>query len=786
MRKWRDFPLPDGSYSDDTRPWSQQDVYNYLPTRAEQSGTRSPMKYLPVPGLDHFANVGTGPHRGGHDVEGRIFVVSGNKLYQVATDGTATERGTIPGTGRVSMTHNQIDGGNELLIGTGSNSYVWNTVTEALTANGVPLFSVDFLNQLCLGVDQQRRFWRYSGLADATSWNTLDNESAESSPDRIIGGIVSQGQWLVFGERTIEAWDNTPTQDTAFQRTVVIERGCANWATLCRLDNSVMFVGNDSIPYRLSGYTATPIAPKAITEEIARHDPKKLFAFTYEDNGYVIYYVTAQDGYTWGFDVTGMDSGNKPLRHRRESFGLTRWRINTLFKSNGAWYAGDYANGKLYRLKWKHVYEGCEIMPRGFRSGVLHNGGNRMRVHGMKLLVNTGMPSSTDPKAATPTISGAIPAAVFGDSVDYQYTISPAYPGQPITLTLEGELPTGLTISSSGRVTGTISGDGSYTWTITPSSDCSTGAALNDSMVVSEPEIFMWRIQPNVATYVEPSICIDGDIIAVAHDNNRVSYSLDRGYTWTILSGVHPSAPSWKGVIKYEGDWYLFGLTSGGIAMKADGDSFSFYSISIPFKPPNTDVPCAFLADGYIYISQSTTTSANYFIHRFDGTTYTPIDTGIASRDSGSGICGITKAGAYWLLYTEDGTTMRTSDFSSFTSVFTTSANSKRVNGIGYLNGKVLMGTQDGKIYTSTDYGATFDAGVSASSTNGLERVISNGYHFISGGATTVYTSPDGTPGSWTLRLDSLDESIYSIGVSSSTLSAFGTFGSTIFVGDVS
>jgi hypothetical protein len=50
MRQWRDFPLPDGSYSDDTRPWSQQDVCNYLPTFAEAAGTRSRVLYKPRAG----------------------------------------------------------------------------------------------------------------------------------------------------------------------------------------------------------------------------------------------------------------------------------------------------------------------------------------------------------------------------------------------------------------------------------------------------------------------------------------------------------------------------------------------------------------------------------------------------------------------------------------------------------------------------------------------------------------------------------------------------------------
>lgn len=517
MRQWTDFPLPDGSYSDDTRPWSQQDVCNYLPTFAEASGTRSRVLYKCAPGLNTFANIGTGPHRGSHDVEGRLFIVSGGTLYQLAVDGTATSRGSIPGTGFVSMTHNQVDGGNQLVIGTGNNSYVYDTTTSTLTALGISLLSVDFLNQRILGVDVARRFWRYSGLADATSWNTLDNESAESSPDRIVGGIVSQGEWLVFGERTIEVWQNAPTQDTAFQRGSVIERGCRNANTIKRLDNTVFFVDNNGIPCRLNGYQAVPIASKAIIQLIADCDPDKLFAFTWEDKGYAVYYVTGKDGKTLGYDVT---SGKW---HRRQSFGLDRWRLNTLAKWNGDWYGGDYASGKLYTLTWGYAYEGCELMPRTIRSGVLHSSGNRVRIHGLRVLADTGQSPSVLGSDVAPSITGALPDALVGAVVSYQYTITRAFPGQDVTLTLDGSLPTGLSLDANGLVTGTVTTGGTFTWTITPSTDCATGTTLSDSAVVS-------GFDPNIETskYL---------LIAFADVTDRSATSFDDS-TWA--NGLMP------------------------------------------------------------------------------------------------------------------------------------------------------------------------------------------------------------------------------------------------------
>lgn len=384
MAAWRDFPLPDGSYSDETRPFSQQDVVNYLPTLAERNGTRSPVLHKTAPGLKTFARIGTGPHRGAHNCEGRRFIVSGRKLYQVDKDGVATDRGTIPGTGRVTMAHNQIANGNQLLLGTVDNSYLWDTTTSALTPIGVSLQSVDFLNQRFLGVDQQRRFWRHSALADGASWSDLDVYSSESSPDRIVGLKVLDGQVLVFNERTIEVFVDQPTETQVYQRTQVIQRGCISGDTIVRIAGTLFFVGDDYIPYRLDGYTPVPIGSKPIVADLSKTEPRKLFGFGWEDRGYLVYYVTAQNGHTWGYDVTNS------RWHRRESYGLDRWRINTLVKFDQDWYAGDYSNGLMYRLDWGYVYEGCEIMPRKLRTGVLHNQGNRVRVHAIRLFADTG------------------------------------------------------------------------------------------------------------------------------------------------------------------------------------------------------------------------------------------------------------------------------------------------------------------------------------------------------------------------------------------------------------
>lgn len=569
---WTDFPLPDGSYSDVDRPWSQQDVVNYLPTFAAQAGARSRSKYVPVPGLEVFASIGAGPHRGAHDVEGTLFVVSGTHLYRVAADGTATSLGTIPGTGRVVMSHNQIASGNQLVIGNGSAGYVYNTVTEAfaqITDAGFPgLKATDFLGQYILGVEPLGRYWFHSDLADATSYNTLDRYEAETAPDKIQGLIASHNEVLVFGNRTIEPWVNDPTGNTAgtaFQlnRGSVVERGCAAGATICRLDNSVVFLGDDGIVYRLNGYTPVPISTQAQAAAWRDLDWSRAFAFTFEDRGYVIYYLTFPDGQTWGFDLTSGKS------HRRESFTFDRWRLNTLVKCNGEWYGGDFQNGRLHRLRWGYVYEGCELMPRRLRTGVVHADGNDVTIDGFKLLANTGGAASESQEATTPpTITGALPDATVGDAVSYQYTLTRAYPGQDVTLTVNGTFPPGLDLDSDGLVTGTPTTAGSYSFTITPSSACADGVALSEAVVIADTitsailadaPVLYWKLNETSGTAVTD---YSGNGYHGTHTGSDITLTADGAHYTATTGGTYRSHAAGVPSIGDDSGWTIMAVVT--------------------------------------------------------------------------------------------------------------------------------------------------------------------------------------------------------------------------------
>src|SRR5687768_2276840 len=110
------FPLVGGSYKDESRPYSLQDTVNMRPQRARKPGTRSRDKLQTLPGLRPYVEVtGTGNVRGLWNAEGKLIAPMGSTLYRVSNAGVAVPLGSLPGTGRVQIAHNQITLGNEVL-----------------------------------------------------------------------------------------------------------------------------------------------------------------------------------------------------------------------------------------------------------------------------------------------------------------------------------------------------------------------------------------------------------------------------------------------------------------------------------------------------------------------------------------------------------------------------------------------------------------------------------------------------------------------------------------------
>jgi hypothetical protein len=388
----RPLPIVGGWYTDDALPWTQQDCCNYIPVIAEQPGAISQVKAIDAPGPKPFVEIASdGGIRGLRDVEGKLMVVAGTTLYQITNALIAIPRGTVPGTGPVTMSHNQQGIANELLIGNGSAGYVYNTATlvfNRIIDPGYPgTKATDYLDSYLLGVEPLGRFWFHSDLADAESYNTLDRYEAETSPDRIVTLAVSNEEVVVFGQRTVDFFVNTGASTGTFQsKGVSCNVGCAGTNAVVKLDNTLMWLDNYGVFQRLDGYTPVPISTRALESAISGANWSNVVATTYQDRGRKIAYWTFPNGLTFGYDVTTR------LWHRLESYGKTNFRAPQIVYWNRKWIAGDSQTGRLYELDWDYMLDVDQPHVRKLKTAPLHGAGVKLQAHAIKLIFDGGGP----------------------------------------------------------------------------------------------------------------------------------------------------------------------------------------------------------------------------------------------------------------------------------------------------------------------------------------------------------------------------------------------------------
>lgn len=417
-----------GFYKDDSLPWSCQDTVNWLPVQAEVAGTRTVKKFSTAPGLKPYQQIGSGPIRGLHDCEGLRLVVSGRYLYRISDEGIGIPLGVIPGVGRVQMTHNQFKTGFQVLVenGQGGGGYVYTTADGTfakITDEGYPgSISSDYLDSYILGVEPQGRFWFHSNLADATDYNTLDRYEAEAAPDRIVGLAVSASEVVVFGQRTTEFYFNAGQATGTFQnRKSSITRGCASRHTIQKLDNTLFWLGDDGVVYRLEGYAARPVSTRPLEKAISGFNWPEAVAYVWEDRGHKVYYLTFPDGQTFGYDViTG-------LWHRRESFGLNRWRLGHIINWGRDWFGGDFQSGRIWQIDWEYFLEGDQPIISERTSAVLSDDQSQLILPNAELIFDTGQGPGTTPVAfpvqpAPPIVSGAAPDGFVNFPYNFTYT----------------------------------------------------------------------------------------------------------------------------------------------------------------------------------------------------------------------------------------------------------------------------------------------------------------------------------------------------------------------------
>lgn len=482
-----------GYYADEALSWSAQDVCNWLPANAEAPGTQTPGMLKTPPGLRPHArpnDIGVSV-RGTYNADGRFFAVIDQKLCQLSNAGVLIPLGTVPGFGRVRFAHNQILNGNQVVVVNGNAGYVYNTVTKLfarLTDEAYPgAIDALFLDGYILQIEPRRRyFFNNEDKRDATAYNSFDRTVPEMAPDLIVGHAIFNGEYVSFGERTTEFFQNTGATEQPFRsKGIGFDVGAAARYGIVSLDGSVYWFGHDGMFYRLNSYSPERISTRPIEEMVRGFNWADCFAFTWVDSGHSVIYWTFPNGKTIGFDISN------GTWHRRASYGLERWRANSMTYWRDGWYAGDCLSGAIFKVDWDYMLEQDKPFESERSSQVLHDSMNRVFIPRLELLFS---PVSGNQETVavnfpeqppSPILSGNAPSTVAGS--EYSYTYETTSGTAPYTYSIVvGSLPPGLSINANtSEISGIPTTNGTYEYTVRVTDFNGLFFDLEDQIIVS-------------------------------------------------------------------------------------------------------------------------------------------------------------------------------------------------------------------------------------------------------------------------------------------------------------
>jgi|LakMenEpi03Aug12_release.lakeMendotaPanAssembly.Ray.scaffolds.fasta_scaffold32108_4 hypothetical protein len=362
-------------------------------------GGKEPAYLMRAPGLRLLQPIGSGPIRGLWTYNGYGFAVSGDKLYRIDSSWNVTVKGTVSGTGPVSM----VDNGTQLFIACNGPSYIYNLTTDVFAQ----ITDADFPGAVTVGYldgyfvftePNSQRFW-VTSLLDGLSVDPLDFASAEGSPDGLVSLIVDHREVWLFGTNSVEVWYNAGLQDFPLARIqgAFNELGCAATYSVAKLDNGLFWLGADArgkgIVYRSDGYTGKRVSTHAVEWHIQQYsDISDAIGYTYQQDGhsfYVLIFPTANT--TWVYDVA---TGAWHERAGWEYEQFTRHRSNCQMAFNGEIVVGDYQNGNIYAFDMEDYTDNGSIQKWLRRWRALPVGQNdlkRTTQHSLQLDCETGV-----------------------------------------------------------------------------------------------------------------------------------------------------------------------------------------------------------------------------------------------------------------------------------------------------------------------------------------------------------------------------------------------------------
>lgn len=357
-------------------------------------GTRNQAAIIGSPGTS-LLDTGAGNCRGMLITGNYVYMVLGESLYRMGSTLELYEIGAVVGGDRVSMAA----GKTQLVIvtGAGEPGYYYTLSTGVLAQ----ITDADFVGGNTVAeqdgyfvVTNKTNYFYISNLDDGSAWDALDFAGNTRSPDNTVAVWSDHGELFFFGQRTIEPWLNSGNVDFTFERnySASIERGTCAPFSIAKDDNTLFFVGDDRVVYRLEGYTPSRVSNDAVDNDLCRYSDGVIggaYSFIYTDHGHKFYVLTIPGYATHVYNIA---TGSW---HKRRKYGLDYWHVSGHAFAFGKHIVGTSEGAGVYDMSREYFSDDGNVLELKHVSNVIHDQNKRFSIGKLQYIIESGVGDAT-------------------------------------------------------------------------------------------------------------------------------------------------------------------------------------------------------------------------------------------------------------------------------------------------------------------------------------------------------------------------------------------------------
>jgi len=363
------------SYTAHSRPLNAARCVNFFAeSELQDAKSKAPIGVWGAPGIAPFCDLGQGPVKAFNIMNDVLYAVAGNALFSINEFGAFTNLGSQFAADRISIDNNGV----QLCWVDGSSGYYYEpsgSPTLITDPNFFPSNTVTYFDGYFCFVRNGTKEFYLSPLFGVVPFDASVFASKEATSDLLLAIANSHEQLYLLGQKRIEVWYDAgnPVPAFPFQRSegAIIQRGLIAPLSVILEDNTLFWLGDDGMFYRLDNFVPVRLSNHAVEDAWSRYqtltDAKALI---YTVFGHKMLTVTFPSAHaTWVCDLS------TKRWHERESWigtsaddSIGRWRVNCAIQAFGRVLVGDSESGKVGQLSFDAYTEWGSTM-RGLLDG---------------------------------------------------------------------------------------------------------------------------------------------------------------------------------------------------------------------------------------------------------------------------------------------------------------------------------------------------------------------------------------------------------------------------------